>query len=91
MTRKRHTLRQIIRKLKGADQLNGKGRRLAGIFQHLEISEQTYHRWKMQYSGIEGGQAKKLKKLQEESDKVERMVADLSLGPGILQEAMKGK
>ena len=46
MKRKRHTPEQIIRKLREADGLLAEGKTIAEINQRLEISEQTFHRWR---------------------------------------------
>ena len=75
MKRKRHTPEQIIRKLREADRLQAEGKTLAEVRQQLEISEQTYHRWKNRYSGMEEGQARELKRLRDENDQLKKMVA----------------
>src|SRR4051794_28101252 len=47
--RRRHTPEQIIRKLREADRLLAEGKTVEEVARHLEISEQTYHRWRAQY------------------------------------------
>ncbi|MCH8094166.1 MAG: transposase [Chloroflexi bacterium] len=46
----------------------------------LEISEQTYYRWRREYGGMDTTKVKKLKKLEKENTRLKRLVADLSLG-----------
>ncbi len=46
MPRRRHTPEQIVRKLREADRLLGEGRDVAEVARYLEVSEQTYHRWR---------------------------------------------
>jgi len=46
----------------------------------LEISEQTYYRWRREYGGMEPTKVKKLKELEKENTRLKRLVADLSLG-----------
>jgi transposase-like protein len=46
MARRRHTPEQIIRKLREADRLLAEGAEVADAARHLEVSEQTYHRWR---------------------------------------------
>ncbi len=91
MKRKRHTSEQIIRKLREADGLLAEGKTIAEIGQRLEISEQTFHRWRNQYGGMKGDDMKLLKALQTENRRLKKLVADLSLDKQILEEALKGK
>lgn len=56
----------------------------------LEITEQTYYRWRQKYGGMAPEMAKELKTLQKENARLKRMVADQALDMEILQEAAKG-
>ena len=47
--RRRHTPEQIIRKLREADRLLGEGQVVSVVANQLEVSEQTLHRWRLQY------------------------------------------
>jgi transposase-like protein len=47
--RSRHTPEQVIRKLREADKLLGEGKQVAEVARLLEVSENTYHRWRKQY------------------------------------------
>ena len=49
MKRTRHTPEQIVRKLREADRLLAESIPLAEVMRHLEISHQTYQRWRSQY------------------------------------------
>lgn len=49
MKRTRHTAEQIIRKLKAAEQLIAQGKTVAEVCRVIEVSQQTYHRWRQQY------------------------------------------
>ena len=44
--RGRHAPEQIVRKLREADRLLGEGAVIADVARHLEVSEQTFHRWR---------------------------------------------
>ena len=55
MKRKRHTTEQIIRKLREAEQMRAAGKSVGEVCQTLEISDQTYHRWKAKYRGMDCG------------------------------------
>lgn len=91
MKKKRHTPEQIIRKLREADGYLSAGMTIAQICQKLEVSEQTFHRWRNQYGGMKANDAKRLKELQEENRRLKKAVADLTLDNQILDEALKGK
>lgn len=51
MKGRRHTPEQIVRKFREADRLLGEGQDIADVAKHLEISEATFHRWRVQYGG----------------------------------------
>jgi len=46
MARRSHTPEHIIRKLREASRILGEGGDVADVARHLEISDQTYHRWR---------------------------------------------
>ena len=52
------------------------------------ISEQTFYRWKKQYVGLEIAQVRQLKQLQEENQRLKRLVADLTLDKTMLQDVL---
>ena len=56
----------------------------------MQISEQTYYRWRKQYGGMGTNQLKELKRLQKENERLRRVVSDLTLDKLILAEAAKG-
>ncbi len=67
MARRRHTPEQIIRKLREADRMLAEGKDLAEVARHLEVSEQTYHRWRNQFGGMKADDAKRLRELEREN------------------------
>src|SRR5580704_15250121 len=87
---RRHTPEQIIRKLREADRLLNEGADLAAVARHLEVSEQTYHRWRNQYGGMKADDAKRLKELERENGQLKRIVADQVLDIAMLKEVAKG-
>ena len=90
MKKNRHTVDQIIAKLRRADVELGKGKKVPKICRLLEISEQTYYRWRQKYGGMKPEMAKELKSLQKENDRLKRLVADQALDISILKEASRG-
>ena len=90
MKRKRHDPEQVIKKLREADAMLASGKTIGQACQALEVSEQTFHRWRNQYGGMKAGEAKRLKELEDENKRLKKVVAELALDKDILQEALKG-
>lgn len=85
MKNRRHTPEQIIRNLRQADQLLGEGSSAAEVARQLGVSEQTYYRWRNQYGGMKADDAKRLKELEKENARLEKIVADQALDIDIRQ------
>ena len=90
MKQRRHTPEQVIRKLREADRMLGEGRSIAEVAKALEVSEPTYHRWRNQYGGMKADDAKRLKELERENQRLKRIVADQALNIDALKEVAKG-
>lgn len=90
MKRKRHTPEQIIRKLREADAMLAAGKTIGQVAQALEISEQTFHRWRTQYGGMKAEEAKRLKELEAENKRLKKLLAEAELDKEILKEVLEG-
>lgn len=90
MPRKRFTPEQIITKLREAEVLLSKGRKVAEVCRQLEVTENTYYRWRKEYDGLDVKQARHFKELEKENARLKKLVADLSLDISILKEANRG-
>jgi putative transposase len=90
MARRRHTPEQVVRKLREADRLLGEGADIAAVARHLEISEQTFHRWRHQYGGMNADDTRRLKELERENSALKRIVAGKELEITALKEIAKG-
>ena len=88
--RKRHAPDEIIRKLRDADLHFAEGRSVTEVAKLLEVSEQTFARWRNQYGGMKGSEAKRLKGLEDENRRLKKLVADQALDIDILKEVSKG-
>ena len=84
------TTEQIISKLREAEVLQSQGLEIGMICKQLEIAEQTYYRWRKDYGGIRVDQAKRLKALEQENNRLKKIVADLTIDNSILKEASRG-
>ena len=90
MKRTRYSTDQIIEKLRQADAALGKGEKVPEICKALDISEQTYYRWRQKYGGMAPEMAKQLKALEKENARLKKLVAEQALDMEILKEAAKG-
>ena len=91
MAGRRHTPEQIVRKLREADRLLAEGAGIADVARHLEVSEQTFHRWRNQYGAMGADDVKRLKALEAENARLKRIVADKELEIDALREISRGK
>ena len=86
--RKRHTPEQIIQKLREVEVLLRQGSTVAEAVRQIEVTEQTYYRWRKEYGGLRTDQAKRLKELEKENARLKQMVAEKEIDLHILKEAM---
>lgn len=87
MKQKRFRVEQIVGILKQAEV----GVPVAELVRRVGISEQTFYRWKKHYVGLEIDQVRQLKQLQEENQRLKRLVADLTLDKTMLQDVLAKK
>ncbi len=90
MKKKRHSTEQIMAKLREAEVALAKGETVGQICRRLEVTEQTYYRWRKEYGGLKIEQAKRLRELEKENLRLRRVVADQALDLSILREASRG-
>ena len=70
---------------------SAQGETAGKICRSIGISEQTYYKWRREYGGLKIDQAKRLKELERENDRLKRAVSELTLDKLILKEALSGK
>ena len=90
MPRVKHSMEQIIAKLRKADLMLSDGKNVDEVVKALQVNKLTYYRWKKEYVGMQTEQAKKLKDLEKENARLKKLVAELSLDKDILKEINKG-
>ena len=90
MAKRRHTTEQIIRKLREAEVELAKGQVVKAVCKKLQITEQTYYRWRKEYGGLRMEQAKRFKQLEKENARLKRLVAEKELDISILKEVAEG-
>ena len=85
MANNRNKPEEIVTKLRQVD-----GMARIDAIGEVRITEQTFYRWRKQYSGMGTAQLKELKRLQKENERPRRAVSDLTLNKLILAEAARG-
>ena len=90
MSRKRHSVDQIIGKLRQVDVEPGQGKTVEAACRTLEITVQTYYRWRQKYGGMQPAMARQLKALRKENSRLKKVVVDQVLDMEILREAAQG-
>jgi transposase-like protein len=80
----------VVRKLTQADRLLTDGKDIADVCRELQVSEQTYYRWRNQFGGLKADDAKRLKDLEKENATLKRLLADAELEKAALKEIAQG-
>jgi putative transposase len=81
MKRKKFTEEQIIKALKRIEA----GEQAKAVCRELGVHEQTYYNWKKKYSGMEVDQLREFKMLQDENNRLKKIVADQALNIDVLK------
>ncbi len=55
------------------------------------ISEWTYYRWRQQYQGLAVSQLRRLKQLEQENERLKKLVAEQALAQEALKEVLAKK
>jgi len=76
---------QIVFKLRQIEVLMAQGKTAALACKEAGVSEQSYYRWRKEYGGLEIDQAKRMKELERENQRLKRVVADLSVEKQVLK------
>jgi len=87
MKRSKFTEGQIAFVLRQAEE----GTAVAEVCRKAGISEATFYNWKKKYGGLMPSEMKRLKQLEEENQRLRRLVADLSLDKEMLQDVLRRK
>ena len=62
-----------------------------GVCARHNVSEATFYKWRAKYGGLEVSEARRLRALEEENNRLKRAVADLTVQVQILQEVNSKK
>jgi putative transposase len=85
MKKSKFTEQQIAFALRQAET----GTKVKEIIRQLGITEQTFYRWKRKFGGLGPSELRKLRLLEDETRRLKKLVADLSLDKAMLQEVIE--
>jgi transposase-like protein len=80
---------QIVEKLRQADVELGKGLSVPEVCRAIEVSQQTYYRWRQKYGGMSPQLIAELKTLQKDNQRLRKIIADQRIDLEILKEAIE--
>jgi putative transposase len=87
---KRFTTEQIVAKLREAEKLQGQGMTIPQLCKRLQISDQTFYRWRLKYGALKEDEAQRLKALELENARLKRIVAEQALDISMLKDVSRG-
>jgi len=87
MKKSKFTEEQIAFALRQAET----GTRVAEVCRKMGISEQTFFRWKKKCGGLGVSELRRLKQLDDENRRLNRLVADLTIDKQMFQDALSKK
>jgi len=85
---KKYRPEQIVEKLRQADVELGKGLTVKEVCRAIEVTEQTYYRWRQKYGGMSPQLIAELRTLQKENQRMRKIIADQRIDLEILKEAI---
>jgi transposase-like protein len=66
------------------------GKTVEEVAKALEVSENTFDRWRNQYGGMKARRSQGARHLRDENGRLKRVVADLTLDNQMLKEVATG-
>jgi putative transposase len=88
---KKHSVEQIIAKLREIEKLTGQGMSIPLAAKKVGVTDQTFYRWRIRYGALKEEEAKRLQLLEQENARLKRIVADQALDISMLRDLQRGK
>lgn len=90
MARRKYSPEQVVQFLRNVEIEQGRRATQEEAVKKVGITLQTYFRWRKEYGGLKADQAKRLRELESENQRLKKLVADLALDNSVLKEINKG-
>lgn len=87
MKRKRYTEEQIIKALKEQEA----GRKVEDVCRDYGIAQSTFYKWKSRFGGMEVNEAKRLRELETENNRLKKLLAESMLDNAALKDVLSRK
>ena len=85
--KKRYTDEQIIKAIKEHEA----GAKVPDICRRLNITSGTFYNWRSKFGGLEVNEAKRLRELETENNKLKRLLADKMLEVEAMKDGISKK
>ena len=88
---KKHSVEQIIAKLREVEKLTAQGMTIPLAAKKVGVTDQTFYRWRTRYGALKEEEAKRLQLLEQENSRLKRIVAEQALDISMLKDLQRGK
>ena len=88
---KRRTSEQIQRVLREADRDLARGLTIGDVCRKLGISQNAFYRWRQRFDPAKVDDARRIRELEADNERLKVLVADLLLDKKMLQDVAKKK
>jgi len=88
--RKRRKPEQIVKALAEGEAMLAAAKTSAEVYQKLGVAESTWTRWKKQFGGMKSDEAKRLRELEIENQRLKELLAEVELDKRMLKMIVEG-
>lgn len=88
---KKHSVEQIIAKLREIEKLTAQGMSIPLAAKKVGVTDQTFYRWRIRYGALKEEEARRLQLLEQENARLKRIVAEQALDISMLKDLQRGK
>ena len=77
--------------MREAEKVQAQGLTIPQTCKRLQISDQTFYRWRLKYGTMKEDEAQRLKALEQENSRLKRIVAEQALDISMHSDLTRGK
>ena len=67
------------------------GTPVAEVCRKAGISDATFYNWRKRYGGMTSSEVKRMRQLEDENNRLKKIIADLTLDKAMLQDVVRRK